>query len=75
MPFVGTRSARLVKALAERYNVLPSEVLRRTPAELMLDLVLTYPPDAEATTPRPRAPDAPSVSTLVEQLKAGSNGR
>ena len=70
-----TRSARLVKALAELYHVLPSEVLRRTPEELYVDILVTFPPDGEATAPRKREADDPTLVNLLAQLKAGrANG-
>ena len=73
-PFAKTRSGRLIKALAEQYHVLPSDVLRRTPGELYLDLVLTFAKEDEARPPRPRAEDDPSLTHFLRTLKAGRDG-
>lgn len=63
-----------MKALAEQYHVLPSEVLRRSPAELYLDLLLTYPPDPQAR-PAQQQESRPSMTELLAALKASANGR
>lgn len=62
-----------MKALAEQYHCLPSDVLKRTPAELYFDLMITYPPDtAEASPPRKRQAGDPSISEMIARMKAGA---
>lgn len=67
----------MIRALAEKYSVLPSHILRSSPEELYVDMLLTFRPDGEAVSPRTRQPDDPSLTNLLTQLKAGreSNGR
>lgn len=61
-----------MKLLAQEYHCLPSDVLRRTPAELYFDLMVTYPPDtAQARPPRQRQPGDPSISELIARMQAG----
>jgi hypothetical protein len=60
-----------VRALAEKYHVLPHQVLASTPAELYLDLVLSFPHDGPEPARRERQPDDPSLQQLLRRLKAG----
>ena len=62
-----------MKALAEQYHCLPSDVLMRSPAMLYLDLLMTFPPEAAATPPKQDAA-RPSMTELLTALKAGANG-
>jgi hypothetical protein len=58
-----------VRALAERYHLLPHQVLQSTPGELYLDLVLTFPPDGPEPAARRPGPDDPSLTALLDKLK------
>lgn len=61
----------MVKALAEQYFTLPSEVLRRSPGELYLDFCVTFAKEEEARPPRDRQPDDPSFTALLARLRTG----
>lgn len=61
----------MVKALADTYLCLPSDVLRRSPSELYLDLCITFPKEETARPPRDREPDDPSLTALLARLRTG----
>jgi hypothetical protein len=44
-------------------------VLRCSPGELYLDLMLTFPPDGPQPAIRPKGPDDPSLTALLNRLK------
>src|SRR5262245_6148547 len=64
--FARTKSARVVRALAEKYHKLPHEVLQATPLEFYVDMLLS-PDIIKWDEVPPRAPrEGP---TLLEQLQ------
>ena len=74
LQLIADRWTVLLKALAETYHVLPSQVLNSSPGELYLDLLLTFQKESEATPPRPRQPDDPSLTALLAQLRDNHRG-
>jgi hypothetical protein len=54
--------------------MLPSEVLKRRPDELYLDLVLTYPQEEAARPPRARDAGDTAIQELLGVLRAKHHG-
>ena len=76
--FAKTQSARIVAQLAEKYHVLPHQVLQTTPAEFYLNLLLAALDTTRRPPPSPppqaRTAEQPSLLAQFEAVLGRGNG-